>query len=169
MPTTRAAVSRDLDRLIARLRAVVGRGAEELERRMGLSSGQLAALRSIDDGATGVGDVARACVTHMSNASRSVDALVRDGLVDRSTDPRDRRAVILTLTDDGTATRAEMDRHRDQVVTAGLSGLDAEERRTLVALMDRFLTGFEDALAAPGPPLDDAPPGDGQGHVGNGR
>ena len=156
MSTTHPPVSRELDRLMGRLRAVVSRGAEVLEDRMGRSSSQLAVLQSIDDGAAGVGDVARACLTHMSNASRTVDALVRDGLVSRSVDPQDRRAVVLELTGSGRACHEEMTRHRDDVVSTALSGLDPDERRTLARLLDQFLTGFEEALGMDEQGQDDA-------------
>ncbi len=144
--TATTTLSRELDRLMGRLRGVATRTAEQLEHRTGRSSTQLATLQSIANGATGVGDVARACLTHVSNASRTVDSLVRDGLVDRSVDPRDRRAVVLELTDAGTACRAQMTQHRDDAVAAAMTDLDVDERRTLVDLLDRFLTGFEHAL-----------------------
>jgi len=148
-----------LEALMGRLRAAVARGAGRVEDSVGRSTSQLVVLQSIGDGATGVSDVAAACLTHVSSASRTVDALVRDDLVIRSVDPDDRRAVVLELTDAGAACRDEMARARDEVVDQALSGFTPSERQALAHLLDRFLTGLEQALGDDdgGPPPERQP------------
>ena len=144
--TTTPPVMHDLEGMLGRLRSAVARGAECLEDVVGLPTTQLAALQAISDGTTTVSDVARQCLTHVSSASRTIDALVQEGLVDRSTDPDDRRAVILSLTPAGRTRSAAIDDHRRRLLDRAMAGFDEGERHQLVHLLDRFLTSFEEGL-----------------------
>lgn len=62
------------------------------------------------------------------------EALVGKGLVRRDPDPDDRRALRLSLTDDGEDAAAEIARLRREVGEALLGDLDGESRSTLQAL-----------------------------------
>jgi DNA-binding MarR family transcriptional regulator len=62
---------------------------------------QFQVLRRIRKGSTSVSALAQASQTSRSAVSKSVDALVRRGLVTRSQDPHDRRNIPLALTDEG--------------------------------------------------------------------
>ncbi|MEU9112702.1 MarR family transcriptional regulator [Streptomyces sp. NPDC048483] len=70
------------------------------------------------------------------SATEAVDALERDGLVSRGPDPSDRRAVLVTLTDHGTAVIREAEGPRRAVVDGLFSALDAEDRAELLRLLD---------------------------------
>lgn len=132
--------------VLARLRDVVARGAVQLEHLMDMPSNQCAAIQMIGEGSTSVSDVARACLTHVSSASRTVDALVQEGLVDRTTDPRDRRAVVLSLTRAGQDCHDRMEAHRQEMLQRALSGLDDDDRHTLNRLLHTMVEGLSSAL-----------------------
>jgi DNA-binding MarR family transcriptional regulator len=72
-----------------------------------------------------------------------VDRLASRGLVERLPDPRDRRGVLVRLTDAGRATvdgamSGLLDRERDL-----LTGLDATEQQQLAALLRSLVVVFE--------------------------
>lgn len=81
---------------------------------------------------------------HLGIAPRSAtevaDALESDGLLRRSPDPTDRRAVLLTLTDPGRRTVATVRERRRSAAEQALARLDetdrAQLRRLLTALLD---------------------------------
>lgn len=73
------------------------------------------------------------------SATEVVDALEDKGLVERSPDPDDRRAVCLRLTADGRRVAAEVETMRRRESDAFLSVLSAAERVTLGELLGRLL------------------------------
>ncbi len=60
-----------------------------------------------DPGQT-VGALAEACLLQQPTMSKLLDRMVRDGLVERTQDARDRRAVRVALTPEGQAKAAEL-------------------------------------------------------------
>ncbi|MEU5664273.1 MarR family winged helix-turn-helix transcriptional regulator [Streptomyces longwoodensis] len=69
-------------------------------------------------------------------ATAIVDSLERDGLVERVRHPRDRRAFLLRLTDEGVRCHREaeeVDRLALAEATAALDAADREQLRTLLA------------------------------------
>lgn len=142
----------DLSAVMARFRTLAAEGAERMGAAVDLSPGQFAALLAIDEGAVNVSAVAQQCLTHLSNASRTIDSLVRDGLLDRSRDPNDRRSVVLALTDDGTARVARLHTHRDRVMAAALGDISNDDQANLVDLLHRLMAGLEDAILGGGDP-----------------
>lgn len=73
------------------------------------------------------------------SATEVVDALENKGLVQRSPDPGDRRAVCLQLTPAGRRVAAEVETMRREESDAFLSVLSASERDTLGQLLGRLL------------------------------
>lgn len=132
--------------VLARFRRVAAEGAERMGASVDLSPGQVATLLAVDEGAHNVSAVAQQCLTHLSNASRTVDSLVRDGLLDRSRDPDDRRSVVLTLTAAGTRRVAHLHAHRDRVMRSALADFSASDQDEFVALLHRLMVGLEDAI-----------------------
>ena len=55
-----------------------------------------------------VGDLAEACLLQQPTMTKLLDRMVRDGLVTRSQDARDRRVLRVALTPDGRAKAAEL-------------------------------------------------------------
>ncbi len=92
---------RRLSDTMAVVSATVQRLPVVIGERFDLHPTRLAALRSVAAGRTRVSDVADATFLSVSAASRTVDALVEEGLLDRTPDPDNRRAVTLTLTPKG--------------------------------------------------------------------
>lgn len=92
---------------------------------------------------TGAGVRISALAEHLGIVPRSAtevaDALEDAGLISRNPDPTDRRAILLTLTDDGQAVVSEVRERRHaaaQSAVATLSPADlAELRRLLLALL----------------------------------
>lgn len=106
-----------------------------------LSPHQARALRVISehDGVR-LSDLAEALRIAPRSATEVADGLQERGLVERTPDPGDRRAVLLRLTDGGRRIRAEVDRARaadNEVLFARLSPDDrAALTRLLTALLD---------------------------------
>jgi hypothetical protein len=77
-----------------------------------------------------------------AGAVRTVDRLVDAGLVERRASPADRRTVELRLTRHGQRLRRHAIDARNHALGCSLAPLDADDRRTLGALVDRMLTGL---------------------------
>ncbi|GAA4933944.1 MarR family winged helix-turn-helix transcriptional regulator [Actinoplanes utahensis] len=73
-----------------------------------------------------------------STVSRTVAALVRDGLVARTADPTDGRASTLRLTDKGNTVLDEVRAHYEGRITAALHDWTPDEIATLTASLNRF-------------------------------
>lgn len=106
----------------------------------GLAPHQARALRVIAaEGALRPGVLAERLRVTPRSVTEVVDALIERGLVNRDTDPTDRRAMVLTLTPAGDALadeiRACRAAHTDRVFAGAFS---AEERATLTELLDRL-------------------------------
>lgn len=103
-------------------------------------------LAAIDDGATRLNEVAQATGQHLSGASRLIDSMVGDGLVERHADPDDRRAVALALTDRGTDLLEQARSLIGRTVDDALTKLAPDRRALLPALLEEFLDAAEAAL-----------------------
>jgi DNA-binding MarR family transcriptional regulator len=80
-----------------------------------------------------------------SGAVRTVDRLVGAGLAERRPSVDDRRTVELWLTPAGERRRRAVLDARNRVMAQALAVLPPEDRATLVALVDRLLTGLASA------------------------
>lgn len=133
-------IAADLDELADSLRLAqvwLARLPLLAEEEFGLSQTRLQVLRAVEAGATRVQDVADALWASMSTASRNVDALVRDGLVDRRADPEDRRASHLQVTRAGAERLEQVDAWRREMITDVYRGLGPQRVREVVrALAD---------------------------------
>jgi DNA-binding MarR family transcriptional regulator len=92
-----------------------------------------------------IGDLHRHVLLSQPALSRLVDRLVERGLVRRSPDPADGRAVRLSLTDAGRARQREVGlRHGVSVARTLNSGLSVEELRQLEALCQKLASHAEE-------------------------
>ncbi len=95
------------------------------------------------------GALLRATLVTSGTMTNRIDRLAAAGLVRREPDPRDKRGVLVTLTDQGVARAdaalADLLR-RERVL---LSGLDPGERRHLADLMRILLAPFDAELSGP--------------------
>lgn len=76
-----------------------------------------------------------------------IDRLVDRGLVDRETDPDNRRQVLISLTADGRKLANEVVAHHAAYEAELLDPLDAAERDQLAGLLRKLLTGLGDTPA----------------------
>ena len=135
------AAEADLGDLVMRLaRSLRHRGAE-VTAPWGLAPHQVRALRVVArHGDIRPGELAG----HLRVAPRSVtdvvDSLVERGLVQRRPDPTDRRATVLSLTDDGRTLIAKVERARRSDSHAYFERLTDDDR----AALRRILTTLED-------------------------
>jgi DNA-binding MarR family transcriptional regulator len=101
---------------------------------LGVPPAQLSALSVIVfGGKTSLSDLAKAEQVRPPTMSRIIDALVRDGLVKREVDKRDRRSVVITGTDKGTRIMHEGRSRREKRLLELLQPLRREE----IDLLDR--------------------------------
>ncbi|MEV0279821.1 MarR family transcriptional regulator [Streptomyces sp. NPDC050610] len=120
---------------IARLhRAAAGR----LLRRAGLHPGQeFLMLLLWDRGPQRQAELIRTLALDASTVTRMVQRLEQAGLVTRTPDPADGRAMRVEATEAGHALRAEVERVRQELDEQTLAGLDADDRRELARLLAR--------------------------------
>jgi len=74
----------------------------------------------------------------------AVDALEQDGLVRRESDPADRRAVLITLTDRGSALIRAADGPRQEIMHGLFAALDPVDRAHLVRILDTIQRAADD-------------------------
>jgi DNA-binding MarR family transcriptional regulator len=89
------------------------------------------------------GALLRATLVTSGTMTNRIDRLTAAGLVRREPDPRDRRGVLVTLTEQGKATvdaalAGLLDRERKL-----LAGLDGEQREVLAGLLRTLLAPFD--------------------------
>jgi DNA-binding MarR family transcriptional regulator len=105
-----------------------------------LSPHQARALRVVSerDGVR-LSDLAEALHIAPRSATEVADGLQQRGLVERTPDPGDRRAVLLRLTAEGRRVRDEADRARAADNEELFSRLSADDRATLTRLLTALL------------------------------
>ncbi|WP_227869988.1 MULTISPECIES: MarR family winged helix-turn-helix transcriptional regulator [Streptomyces] len=108
-------------------------------------------------GPTGVKSLASGMGIDSSTVTRQVAPLVDSGLVDRSADPDDGRAVVLRLSQRGSARLEEVRASRRKLITLLTAGWTDEERERFHEQLIRFneavahwQTGPADPAARPG-------------------
>jgi DNA-binding MarR family transcriptional regulator len=79
-----------------------------------------------------------------------VDDLERQGLVERTRDPGDRRRSVVKLTAAGRKALERADELADATVAEMLGGLDRADREELLALLQRALAAEPPAVPAAG-------------------
>lgn len=85
-----------------------------------------------------------------SAATRTVRRLVDAGYVNRTPDPRDARAVVVTLTEEGTRLTQEINRRSIDAVLEILDEFSPDEQRQFADLLERFVKGIDKARSSAG-------------------
>jgi DNA-binding MarR family transcriptional regulator len=145
-PGTTAA---DLMAAIDRIRRLTNRLSRQLQLQLGISVYQLGILAAVDDGARHLHEVADATGHHVSGASRLVDRLVRDGLLERHPDPDDRRAVVLALTATGRERLADAWLLVGNTIRRALEDMAPADARQLAPALGAFLDAADRVLDPP--------------------
>jgi len=118
---------------------VVRLAGHDAQRRAGLSSAQLLALKALDGPEPiRMNELARRTMTSASSVSEVITRLVSQGLVSRTRCDDDGRSVRLALTESGRAALIEAPAPEDEVLS-GLDKLAAGERKQLSELLNRLL------------------------------
>ncbi|MXP21455.1 MarR family transcriptional regulator [Gordonia sp. HNM0687] len=124
-------------RLASALRPTVTRLYLTLRRRTPIaeySAAQASALSVLlDHGPLRMGELAERESIRMPTATALIDGLTKNGLVERTPDPADRRAVLVGLTDHGRTVLDRVRGRRDTILTAALAGLTDDDRAALAA------------------------------------
>ena len=139
----------ELDRALLELRRLVNRPGYRhrllgpLGRRVELSTVRV--LHAIDQAPTppSIGTVAMTLAIDPSTASRLVEQRVKDGLLERSPDPDDRRRSVLRLTPSGYALLAELAASRIEMLSEVTEDWSSTDLRTLERLLERLTDGFD--------------------------
>ena len=133
--------------LAVRLRLVIVRTARRLRQEAGeeLSPSQAAALATIDrHGPLTPSELAIRERIQRPTATRVIARLEAAGLVDRTSDPDDRRSCLVGLAPEGRQLLARVRTRKDAYLSRRLRDLDADERATLdraAAILERLLEG----------------------------
>jgi DNA-binding MarR family transcriptional regulator len=133
--------------LAVRLRLVIARTARRLRQEAGeeLSPSQAAALATIDrHGPLTPSELATRERIQRPTATRVIARLEMAGLVDRMSDPYDRRSCVVGLAPGGRELLARLRTRKDVYLSRRLRDLDADERATLdraAAILERVLEG----------------------------
>ncbi|WP_223249008.1 MarR family winged helix-turn-helix transcriptional regulator [Williamsia muralis] len=80
-----------------------------------------------------MGELARREGVRMPTVTAAVDVLVGHGLLRRDPDPDDRRAVQVSITDDGRREMAQLQSARNEVLARAMAGMTDDELRALRA------------------------------------
>jgi DNA-binding MarR family transcriptional regulator len=106
-----------------------------------------AVLRSLADaGSLSLGELARECAMDPAAAGRQVRTLEAEGLVERSTDERDARVAVVSLTARGRTVHQRIVEFRTGYMTDVLADWPAADRRALADLVNRLV---DDLRAVP--------------------
>ncbi len=110
----------------------------------GLSPHHARALGVVGDDGARISELAAALRIAPRSATEVVDGLAERGLVERTADPADRRAVVVRLTPAGVAARTAAEAARARAATELFHSLDDDERAQLAHLLQR-LDGHTDS------------------------
>ncbi len=118
---------------LARIYHKVDRRTAETMRRHGLSVSRFDVLNhaGTPEGRT-QGELARALLVTKGNVTQLLDAMEREGLLERRREGRTKR---IFLTDKGRCRRADVVAIQEAEIAADLSALDEEEMHTLIRLL----------------------------------
>jgi DNA-binding MarR family transcriptional regulator len=139
----RDAILEELGRLVRELTRATG-GADD---GAPMTATQRIALVEIGtDGPLRLNDLAHRMGTSAPTASRAVDALESLGLVSRTPDPIDRRALQIELTPAGRALRDDRKQRATVAFAPALGALAADERRALHDYLARMADAMRDSV-----------------------
>jgi Transcriptional regulators len=95
-------------------------------------------------GETSVGEVAEALELDSSTLSRTVDGLVKAGLLSRKEDPENRRRQIVSLSAKGRAKADSINRLCDEYYEGFLAELPAKEAKSIAAALPVFVKAMRE-------------------------
>jgi DNA-binding MarR family transcriptional regulator len=138
VPRTETA-DRTTTELAARLRVEIGRLSRQTRQhsRSDFTPSQVSALSSLDQrGPLRLGELARYECVAPPTLTKIVANLEADGLVERTTDPDDRRSAVVALTRAGRSALTRIRNERNAFLAERISLLSAAERARLADAID---------------------------------
>lgn len=143
--------------LMAVLRAGEGfkRGQAEACRAHGLSFPQYNILRVLEASEGGrniVSGVSKIMLVPVANMTGLAKGLEREGFIVRTSDPKDERVTVLTITDKGRRALEEIREDKDRHIEAVLAGFSDQEKQDLLDMARRLVRNgrrYEGAKEAP--------------------
>jgi len=107
---------------------------------------QCLVLMEIDEGERlTVGQLASRLRLDASTLSRTIEGLVRKGMVDRTRDDRDRRVVGIRLTPTGKAACKAIHRQNDSIYRAVFEKIPATKRESVIRNFETLVQAFLDS------------------------
>jgi DNA-binding MarR family transcriptional regulator len=122
---------------VGRLRIVLGRLQRLLRATPAASAAGLTPTKSavmfavVRRGPVGLSELADEQGLNPTMLSRAVASLVEAGLLERTSDPADRRAALVSATTDGRRLIERVRRERDRALSAAIDPLDDEQREAV--------------------------------------
>lgn len=117
---------------------------DDIEREMTLPRFDLLANLARADGQT-LASLSRSMLVTAGNLTGLVDRAARDGLVERRSDPNDRRAWRVHITPKGQRAFQEAERRHATKVARVFAGLAPNELETLIQLLDKVKATLREA------------------------
>lgn len=122
--------------LLSRVTHRIQRDVAALCTKHHITQTQFAVLEVLDaKGPLLVGDIQRLILSTPGNISYVINNLCKKGLTQNSTDPKDRRCTLVSLTDDGRKQIQTLRPLHDAILEKHLSPLSHEEKRTLTRML----------------------------------
>jgi DNA-binding MarR family transcriptional regulator len=98
----------------------------------------------LDEGPQRLGTIAQTFTLDPSTITRQVQAVVKSGLAEKTVDVSDRRAMLLSLTDEGRVVIGEARRHRRAMLQMLMKPWTEDERREFGRALRRFNTTVDE-------------------------
>ncbi|HEX8803893.1 MAG TPA: MarR family winged helix-turn-helix transcriptional regulator, partial [Acidimicrobiales bacterium] len=116
----------------------------------GLSMARLRVLfQLVGGGSIRMGELSQCVDVAPRTMTSTVEAMVRDGLVERRPDPADGRATIVSITEAGRRSFEEGRRHQARAVADLFHVLDDRQRAALVDILGRLGAAVDAAASGP--------------------
>jgi DNA-binding MarR family transcriptional regulator len=110
----------------------------------GVTMAQCYALMAVGDrGELSIVELAGILGVDTSNLSRTVDSMVKSGLVNRILNPQDRRYVLVTLTDGGRKTFETIERLFNAYLSRVFEFIPQEKHRQIMESLDLVATALD--------------------------
>lgn len=132
-----------LERIPILFRVMKGIVHEVLEEQSEITMSQFHILRHLRRGECSVNELSRHGRISPPAVSRTVEALVQEGLATRIVDPDNRRSVIVGLSSTGADVLADLDRGVAERFSTYLDEMDTKELGTIVEKVGTLLRAFE--------------------------
>jgi len=130
------------------------RKAGQRSRERSLAGTKYGFLRCLIDSDARLGELANQLVVSAPVASRAVEALEAEALVERRTDPLDARAILISITEQGRTAVAEGNSHIIRKFATALDDWSPEEAQRTISLLHELNERLADVLEPSETPAD---------------